>query len=257
MATAGRLGALRSKIELTLHTHHAVRLWHGRGVESGLPQIIGMRQFLLLAGKIKQNAAKDDPYADYWLLKLDDRLKHARIQLDQRLNQSHTLLEKLPAELEVEENLNQQPMRIPVFTGGQHGWLALRLLIDFDRFVREVMLAHHVALIGRRQTDDLIRTGGHVLRSLCASPQKYPGFSGATRDDFAANNAKAREAIEKYGELPQDVLKGIRRSDFAPALFKSGPEPSPASSATPSGWEATSNGDASDADNSEEDAGGS
>jgi integrating conjugative element protein (TIGR03761 family) len=215
-----RLGALRSKIELTLHTHHAARIWKGRGVESGRPQIIGMRQFLLICGAIKQNAAKDDPYADHWLLQLDAKLQEIRAQLDQRLKELDGLLEQLPPELDVEENLNQQPLKIPVYTGGQHGWLALRLLIDFDRFVRRVMLAHHIALIGRRQMEEYVRVGGHLLRSLCASTQKYPGFSGATRDDFAANNAKARDAIAKFGELPEDVLAGRRRSDFAPPLQK-------------------------------------
>lgn len=216
-----RLGALRSKIELTLHTHHAVRIWKGRGVESGRPQIIGMRQFLLICGAIKQNAAKDDPYADHWLLELDAKLADIRAQLDQRLQELDGLLEQLPPELDVEENLNQQPLKIPVYTGGQHGWLALRLLIDFDRFVRRVMLAHHIALIGRRQMEEYIRVGGHLLRSLCASTQKYPGYSGATRDDFAANNVKARAAIEKFGELPEEVLAGRRRSDFAPPIQKS------------------------------------
>ncbi|MCA1770346.1 MAG: TIGR03761 family integrating conjugative element protein [Halomonas sp.] len=213
-----RLGALRSKIELTLHTHHAARVWKGRGVETGRPQIIGMRQFLLICGAIKQNAAKDDPYADHWLLQLDAKLAEARAQLDQRLQELDSLMAQLPPELDVEENLNQQPLKIPVYTGGQHGWLALRLLIDFDRFVRRVMLAHHIALIGRRQMEEYVRVGGHFLRSLCASTQKYPGFSGATRDDFAANNAKARNAIEKFGALPDDVLSGKRRSEFAPPI---------------------------------------
>lgn len=215
-----RLGALRSKIDLTLHTHHAARIWKGRGVETGRPQIIGMRQFLLICGAIKQNAAKDDPYADHWLLQLDAKLAETRTQLDQRLKELDNLLAQLPPELDVEENLNQQPLKVPVYTGGQHGWLALRLLIDFDRFVRRVMLAHHIALIGRRQMEEYVRVGGHLLRSLCASTQKYPGFSGATRDDFAANNAKARDAIEKFGALPDDVLTGKRRSEFAPPTAK-------------------------------------
>ncbi|WP_051530317.1 PFL_4669 family integrating conjugative element protein [Halomonas halodenitrificans] len=230
-----RLGALRSKVELTLHTHHAARIWKGRGVETGRPQIIGMRQFLLICGAIKQNAAKDDPYADHWLLQLDDKLADTRTQLDQRLQELDSLMAQLPPELNVEENLNQQPLKLPVYTGGQHGWLALRLLIDFDRFVRRVMLAHHIALIGRRQMEEYVRLGGHLLRSLCASTQKYPGFSGATRDDFAANNAKARDAIEKFGVLPDDVLSGKRRSEFAPPIARTAEARAPTSEDGPKG----------------------
>ncbi|HBO8844842.1 TPA: DUF1845 domain-containing protein, partial [Pseudomonas aeruginosa] len=47
--------------------------------------------------------------------------------------------------------------------------------------------------------------------------------SGATRDDFAANNARAeaaRKMYEKFGEIPQDILEGSRRSNFAPPITR-------------------------------------
>lgn len=61
--------------------------------------------------------------------------------------------------------------------------------------------------------------GAHALSSLFAFAQQYK-YSGATRDDFAANNARAREALESFGELPQDVLEGSRRSEFAPPIMR-------------------------------------
>ena len=30
LSTHTPLGSLRSQMQLTLHTHHAIRLWHGR-----------------------------------------------------------------------------------------------------------------------------------------------------------------------------------------------------------------------------------
>lgn len=217
---ANSMGALRSKINLSLHTYHATRLWWGRGVESGKPQIIGMRQFLFLVGAIQRNATRDDPYADHWMLLIDDKLEEVRDKLDTALADAERLLEQIPSELTIEENVNQRPFTTPVYTGGQQGWLALRLLIDFDRLVRHLLLASHVAILSRDGTYDRLRTANHALRSLCAFPQRYPGYSGITRDDVAANNAKAREAREKFGELPQDVLDGTRRSPYAPAVQK-------------------------------------
>ena len=61
-----------------------------------------------------------------------------------------------------------------------------------------------------------------VLRSLFGLAQSYQ-FSGATRDDFAANNARAeaaRKMYEKFGEIPQDILEGTRRSNFAPPITR-------------------------------------
>ncbi|MGQ5281997.1 AcaB family transcriptional regulator, partial [Xanthomonas arboricola pv. corylina] len=47
-------------------------------------------------------------------------------------------------------------------------------------------------------------------------------YSGCTRDDFAAKNAAARVAMDKFGELPQDVLEGTRRSKFSPPIARQG-----------------------------------
>ena len=48
-----------------------------------------------------------------------------------------------------------------------------------------------------------------------------------TRDDFAAKNAAARAALEKFGELPQDVLEGTRRSRRSRASPPTGQQRSP------------------------------
>ncbi|WP_353980862.1 PFL_4669 family integrating conjugative element protein [Salinicola endophyticus] len=214
-----RVGQLRSKIEMTLHTYPGVLVWHGRGVESGKPQVVGLKQFLSLAGRIHQAAAKDDPYADQWLLLIEEKIHDTRQSLNQLSARVSSVLEQIPEGLDVSRNVSQQPFVTPVFTGGQMGWQAVMLLMQYDGIVRDVLLGHHIGLIGNKQRGAMIRDqGGHALRSLCYTPVKFPGFSGATRDDFAANNAKARNALEKFGELPQDILEGKRRSEFAPAI---------------------------------------
>ena len=64
--------------------------------------------------------------------------------------------------------------------------------------------------------------GAHALRSLFSLAQQYR-FSGCVRDDFAAKNAAARAAIEKFGELPEEVLEGTRRSRYAPPIVRRSP----------------------------------
>ena len=64
-----------------------------------------------------------------------------------------------------------------------------------------------------------LNDGAHALRSLFSLAQQYR-YSGTTRDDFAAKNAAARAALEKFGELSQDVLEGTRRSRFAPPIAR-------------------------------------
>lgn len=212
------MGSLRSKVNLTLHTYHATRAWWGRGVESGKAQIIGMRQLLFLIGRIQQDAARDDPYADLWLLEVEQKLEETRKQLDTFSQDAERMLEMIPRELTIEENVNQKPFVTPVYTGGQLGWLAIRLLIDFDRYVRNILLAAHVALLNRDDKEALLRQANHLIRSLCTAPQRYPGYSGITRDDLAANNARARDVIAQRGVLPEDIARGTKRSQYAPMI---------------------------------------
>ena len=154
------------------------------------------------------------------MLQVDARIDEARQKIDEWLAMSEALLKQIPEELTVEENVNQKPFSTPVYTGGQQGWLALRLLIDFDRLARNILLASHVALMSRGDSYDFLRAANRELRSLCAFPQRYPGYSGVNRDDFAANNAKAREAREKFGDVPKEVLEGTVRSPYAPMIQK-------------------------------------
>ena len=50
------LGSLRSAMSLTLHTHHASRIWHGRAPAEGRPGIIGLNGFISIMNKLKRGA---------------------------------------------------------------------------------------------------------------------------------------------------------------------------------------------------------
>jgi integrating conjugative element protein (TIGR03761 family) len=213
------LGALRSAMQLTLHTHHASRIWHGRAASEGRHGIIGLSGFASIMAKMRRGAEQDDPYSDWWMLEIERKLDDTKTRLAVLREQVDQVLADVPPELSLGENLNVQPVKIPLFIGAQLGFLAVYLLADFDNLARRLMLAHHTALIDRHTLERMLDEGSYLLRSTFALAQRYR-YSGATRDDIAANNAVARAAREKFGELPQDVLKGTRRSRFAPPIVR-------------------------------------
>jgi integrating conjugative element protein (TIGR03761 family) len=216
------LGALRSAMQLTLHTHQASRIWHGRARGEGRAGIIGLAGFVSIMSKMRRGAEQDDPYSDWWMLKIEQKLDDTKKRLQVLREQVDQVLADVPAALSLGDNLNVQPVRLPLFVNAQQGFLAVYLLADFDELARRLILAHHTALIDRPAMERWLDEGAHLLRSTFALAQKYH-FTGATRDDFAANNAVARAAREKYGELPQDVLEGTRRSKFAPPIIRHSP----------------------------------
>ena len=67
------LGSLRSAMNLTLHTHHAARIWHGRPASDGKNGILGLTGFVNIMNKMKRGAEQDDPYSDMWIIRMEER----------------------------------------------------------------------------------------------------------------------------------------------------------------------------------------
>ncbi len=216
------LGSLRSAMSLTLHTHHASRIWHGRTASEGKPGIIGLNGFVSIMTRLKRGSEQDDPYSDFWMLRIEEKIGLTKEQLQGLREQVEQALADVPPALSLGDNLNVQPVKLPLFVSSQLGFMAVYLLADYDELARRLILAHHTALIDRTTLEHWLDGGAHALRSLFSLAQQYR-YSGATRDDFAANNAVARAAREKFGELPQDVLEGTRRSRFAPPIARRSP----------------------------------
>jgi len=214
----GKLGPLRSAIQLTLHTFHAVRLWQGRAASEEKTAIIGFNGFVSAIRRVTQGAEQGDPYADLWMLRIQERLQGCKAELSLIQDNLELLMRAFPDAISVEENFNIRPVRLPIVITTQYGYLAMYLLIAYDNIVRRLLQAHHVALIDRREMESRSHAGARQLRGLFGLPRQYRS-SGVTRADFAADNDQARQARALFGELPLDVLEGSRRADFAPPLI--------------------------------------
>ena len=222
LSTHTPLGSLRSQMQLTLHTHHAIRLWHGRLPSGHLHGILGLNGFVAQVNRIHRDAAQDDPYADAWLLRIEAKLDTARAELLDLRAQLSDALTQAPAALQLGDNLNLAPVQLPVTVNAPLGFLALYLLADYDELARRALLAQHTALIDLPTLERWLEDGAHVLRSLFSLLQPYRS-SGVCRSDIAAGNAKALHAREQFGELPQPILDGSQRARHAPPLRRPGP----------------------------------
>lgn len=212
-----QLGALRSQMRLTIHTFHSLRLWRGRAPSGETPGIIGLNGYLSINNKMIRGAALDDPYSDWWMLRVEEKVESVKNRFAEIKEQLEAVYSHVPPMMSLGENLNLQPVTLQVFASSPLGFLGIYLLADFDEIVRRLILALHIALIDRGTHDRYLTDGGHEMRSLFATAQFYR-YSGATRQDFAAGNAVALAAQEKFGTVPQDIMEGKRRSRFAPVI---------------------------------------
>lgn len=185
---------------------------------------MGMAGYISTTNLMQKASANNDPYADQAMIKLEEKLEQTRLSIDALGQQMGQLRERLPQHIDVGDNLNIQPVTLPLFIGSQLGFLAAYLLTDYDTVVRHALLAHHTALLSRRDMELCIDGGAHHLRSLFTLAQRFR-LTGVTRDDLAANNARSREVIQRLGKLPQDILEGTRRPEFAPPIVRRNAEP--------------------------------
>jgi integrating conjugative element protein (TIGR03761 family) len=160
------LGSLRSAMSLKLHTHHASRIWHGRAPTEGRPGIIGLNGFIGAMNKMKRGAEQDDPYSDWWMLRIEDKLADTKTRLQTLREQVDQALADVPPALSLGENMNVQPVKLPLFVNAQLGFMAVYLLADYDDLARKLILAHHTALIDRSTLERWLNDGAHALRSL-------------------------------------------------------------------------------------------
>lgn len=215
-------GPLRSAITIELHTHRAVQLWQGRQMSTSLDghtvhPIIGVPRFLSLLNIINMDVSLDNPCADMYMLRLEERLLEARQEMDTLTRGVRHIFSLLPETLTVENCLSIQPARFPVFSASQLGFIGIYLLTDFDKLARNAQLATHMALLNRVECNDLIKRSSGLIRSIFSLAQKYRRIP-VTREDFRTGNARAAAAEEAVGPLPAEILDGSRRSQYAPPL---------------------------------------
>jgi len=212
-------GPLRSAITIELHTHLATRTWSGRvaNPEDDIPAIIGMPRFLNIMNIIRLDSLVDNPYADMWMLRLEERLLAAREEMNILIDSMKTVFSQLPEMMTIESCLSIQPARFPVFAASQLGFIAIYLLTDYDNLMRNALLASHMAFLSRAELNSLNQRGGNIIRSILVLAQRYRRIS-VTRQDIREGNARALAALEQAGPVPDDIFDVSRRSAWAPPL---------------------------------------
>ena len=207
-------GALRSQAIMEIQTRQAQRLVYGRMASEGKHEIVGLLRFAAMLRPIWSGSVADDPYADWWLVKIERELEHARDQLKQMEATVEQHLAGAPA-INVVVAQSLSPARLELNFSNPYAFHGAYLLADFDALVRAVLTARHVGLMDLRTSEKLLAEAGRYLRSAYETAKGYR-YTGTTRVDLVQGTAKARKAVEALGELPQPVIAGTLRATYAP-----------------------------------------
>lgn len=207
-------GALRGQVWLTVQTRQAQRLIRGRNGNADKPAIIGLVGFADRLRVIWQAARNDDPYADWWLVKVHEALERVRDLVKNEQAALDAQLEQLTA-LEVAVAESMKPFRIALQFANPYAYRGAQLIAEYDRFVRTLLTAHHVGVLTGAAMEGLLNTCARKIRGAFAVPQGYH-FLNVDRAALEQGTANASRARQVMGEVPEDVLNGALQAPLAP-----------------------------------------
>lgn len=207
-------GRLKTKGSILVHTRSAHDLFYGRhgDKENGIDSIIGLMLFAANTKHLSLLCINDDPYAEAVLIKIESLFPDLEQQLKKHSDHLEQLLDNMEG-IEISFHESIKPISIPLEFSTPYGFIAARYLAQFDKVVKLAYSAKHVGLMTRNDWFQMVTKTKTLLRHIFSVSQYYR-FSGANRDDLAANNAVARKVIERYGELPEEILTGKQRAVY-------------------------------------------
>jgi integrating conjugative element protein (TIGR03761 family) len=213
-AADGVPGPLHPKVSLTTQSRYARLLVLGRSASADTPAIMGLLAFADQLRVIWNAARADDPWADWWLIRIDDAID----LVSHRLETATTKIEhylRTQSALEIDIATSERPYRVKLRFVNPYAYRGAQLVAEFDAAVRTILTARHVGLINSDQAHRTMMSCSGVLRSLFAMPQGFRVFR-LDRAAVKAGGPAVAAATDSLGPVPPAVLLGAHRPRLAP-----------------------------------------
>jgi len=211
-------GALRGQAWLTLQTRQALRLVRGRKPIRGKPAILGLVQFAERLRLIWQAARDDDPWADWWLIRVHESVEASARYFEDRKTKLEDLLARDPA-MDITVAGSERPSRVPLQFANPYAYRGARLLGQYDTLVCMVLTVRRVGLLDSEGSDQVIRSCGRKLRSTFTVVHEYR-FTGVSRELLVRGDAKSDAARAAMGEVPDEIVDGELRAPITPRKLR-------------------------------------
>lgn len=199
-------GALRSDSHLILQTRQSQRLVEGRKSEDGKSSIVGLTGFAALLRSVWNGARSGDPYADWWLIRVQDAIEESTTELAALKDHVEGALRDLSG-MSVTVAQSIQPISLPLTFSNPYAFRGAFLLARYDEVVRGILTARHVAVFDRDTSERLLAEGGRHVRRAFNAALGYR-FLGINRDDVSLMTARGKQAESVMGLLPKEIFEG-------------------------------------------------
>ena len=209
-------GGLRSETRMTIQTRQAQKLVLGRKRAKGVQSIVGLLDFGRRMKLLWLSAQADDPYADWYLLRIEESINEAKIVMTEKKKWLDDVLNSMSGfEINIAQSL--EPIQVPIVFQNPYGYMGAYLVSDYDALCCSIFTASHIGLIDRKMANSIIAAAGKSIRRTFDLAAKWK-FTGVTREDIQHNSPIAESAIETHGECPEPILSKTKRAKISPEI---------------------------------------
>lgn len=150
-----------------IHTKQGVRMWDGNNDKSTGKRWAGIRYALRLSNELTSFAVKDNPFAQAALLRLEDDLIEVENYFSEMQTSIVNQLEDLSQSgINITIVGNPEPVLISLNAVRGYGFRLLKVLTDYDLFVRSIKTLTMKGLMNNSSGNDILHDGARRIRRI-------------------------------------------------------------------------------------------
>jgi len=209
-------GSLRNNTRMIIQTRQAQKLVTGRKRTGDVSAIIGLMDFGRRMKLLWLSSEADDPYADWYLLQIENSIKEARVLINEKKSWLDDVLNTMDGvEIEIAQSL--KPINVSIYFQNPIGYMGAYLVKDYDLLACSVFTARHIGLIDRKTAESITHVTSKAIRRTFTLVALWK-FTGVTREDLTQKNPSSQRAFDTFGECPEDVVSKKTRAMVAPEI---------------------------------------
>ena len=209
-------GGLRSETRMTIQTRQAQKIVVGRRRGKDIQPIIGLLDFGRRMKLLWLSAQADDPYADWYLLRIEQSINEAKAVMVEKKQWLDEVLNAMEG-FDVGIAHSLEPIQVSIVFQNPYGYMGAYLVSDYDALCCSVFTASHIGLIDRKMANSIMTAAGKSIRRTFDLVAQWK-FTGVTREDIQIKTPIGTRAIETYGECPEPILSKTKRATISPEI---------------------------------------
>lgn len=207
---------------MTLHTKEAFRAFTGRqpDAEGKVMHIAGGKRFAAVLKSIWYLSGNDNPYADWLLVTIHERLSELQQSTDKASAEKQKLIDDVKARgLSFSVMRSKNPKVVELGFRSPYGYATTGVIAAFDYYVRMVKTLVHKDRMSDEEGRIAIRRANRELRALFLEPIRWERFllreelRALSRADFLPSadeegRKRVKAAVGLFGEVPRAIFTG-------------------------------------------------